>query len=131
MPILKKHERYWGKVAIYGDYKPYAAHVAQGGDYSNFPAHSGRILDLKDDLPGAVDHFAGIIEPELSDDIVIVTIPFTIRQKRRGAFKSWPHASLKKAIGWTDQDAWSEPKNTKNWPMEVTAVRTATSRVWR
>lgn len=49
--------------------------MARGGDYSNFPAHSGRILDLKDDLPGAVDHFAGIIEPELSDDIVIVTIP--------------------------------------------------------
>jgi predicted amidophosphoribosyltransferase len=75
MPILKKQDRYWGRVAIYGDYKPYAAHLAQGGDYSNFPAHSGRILDLKDDKAGAPEHFAEMIEPELSDDIVIVTIP--------------------------------------------------------
>lgn len=75
MPILKKHERYWGQVAIYGDYKPYNAHLAQGGDYMNYPAHSGRILDLKDDKAGAPRHFADMIEPELSDDIVIVTIP--------------------------------------------------------
>jgi predicted amidophosphoribosyltransferase len=75
MPILKNHGQYWGKVAIYGDYKPYAAHLAQGGDYQNYPAHSGRILDLKDDKAGADSHFADMIEPELSDDIVIVTIP--------------------------------------------------------
>jgi|SRR5579862_2275292 len=87
MPILKKHDRYWGQVAIYGDYKPYAAHLAQGGDYSNFPAHSGRILDLKDDKAGAVDHFAGIIESELSDGIVIVTIPSHDPEKGPGGLQ--------------------------------------------
>jgi predicted amidophosphoribosyltransferase len=75
VPILKKHERYWGHVAIYGDYKPWTAHKAEGGDGSNYPAHSGRILDLKDDKAGAVDHFKDMFEPELSDDIVIVTVP--------------------------------------------------------
>jgi hypothetical protein len=74
MAILKQHERYWEKVAIYGDYKPWNAHK-EGGGSTSYPAHSGRILDLKEDKAGAVDHFAKIIEPELSDDIVVVPMP--------------------------------------------------------
>jgi hypothetical protein len=45
MAILKKHDRYWGEVAIWGDYKPYGLHKNQGGDSTNYPAHSGRILE--------------------------------------------------------------------------------------
>jgi predicted amidophosphoribosyltransferase len=75
MPVLKNHKLFWGNVAIYGDYKPWTAHKNEGGDGSSYPAHSGRILDLKDDKAGAVDHFGDMIEPELSDDIVIVTVP--------------------------------------------------------
>jgi predicted amidophosphoribosyltransferase len=74
-PVLKGHERYWGKVAIYGDYKPWSIHKESGGDGSNYPAHSGRILDLKEGKVAAVSHFAEIIEPELADGVVIVTIP--------------------------------------------------------
>ena len=75
MAVLKKHDRFWRKIAIYGDYKPWSAHKDAGGDGSNYPAYSGRILDLKDDKVGAVDYFADIVGPELSDSIVIVTIP--------------------------------------------------------
>jgi predicted amidophosphoribosyltransferase len=72
---LKKHDRFWEKVAIYGDYKPYSAHKDGGGGHASWPEHSKKILDLKDDKAGAVDYFASIVEPELSDGIVIVTIP--------------------------------------------------------
>src|SRR5690242_5517188 len=72
---LKKHERYWNEVAIYGDYKPYGAHKEQGGDSTNWPAHCGLILDLKAGNAAAIQHFAAMIAPELSDGVVIVTIP--------------------------------------------------------
>jgi hypothetical protein len=52
--ILKKHDRYWAGIAVYGDYMPWSAHKEMGGDGSNYPAHSGRILDLKDGKDGAV-----------------------------------------------------------------------------
>src|ERR1700730_4977550 len=73
--ILKRHDRYWGNVAIYGDYKPWTAHQAAGGDWSNFHEHSKCILNLKNGQILAVRHFAEMIEPELAANVVIVTIP--------------------------------------------------------
>ena len=93
MAILNKHGRDRGKVAIWLDYKPYGLHKDQGGNSTNYPAHSGRILDLKDDKAGAVDHFADMIEPELSDGIVILTVP-----SRRSCKPAW---RLAKARGTT------------------------------
>lgn len=73
--VLKGHKRYWGKVAIYGDYKPWTAHKEAGGDWSTFDEHSRRILTLKDGNSASARYFADMIEPELVDGIVIVTIP--------------------------------------------------------
>jgi len=73
--VFKKHERYWSGIAIYGDYKPWKAHKEAGGDRSNFPEHSGRALDLKDGKQEGINYFKAIIEPELADKIVIVTVP--------------------------------------------------------
>jgi predicted amidophosphoribosyltransferase len=74
--VLKQHERYyWRNVAVYGDYKPWSVHKEEGGVRSDYPEHSGRILDLKEGKPEAVTHFAAVIEPELADGIMIVTVP--------------------------------------------------------
>jgi hypothetical protein len=61
MSALKGHNRYWGNVAYYCDYLPWNVHKASGGDRSNFPEHSGRILDLKDKRPQAVEYFREMI----------------------------------------------------------------------
>ena len=45
--ILRGHKRYWGKVAIYGDYRPWTAHKEAGGDWSTFDEHSRRISLLR------------------------------------------------------------------------------------
>jgi predicted amidophosphoribosyltransferase len=73
--ILKGHKRYWGKVAIYGDYKPWTAHKEAGGDWSTFDEHSRRILTLKEGNGASARYFADMIEPELADGTVIVTVP--------------------------------------------------------
>jgi hypothetical protein len=73
--VLKRHERYWGNVAIYGDYKPWTAHKEAGGDWSNFDEHSRHILSLKNGNDASARYFADMIEPELGDGIVIVTVP--------------------------------------------------------
>jgi hypothetical protein len=73
--VLKTHDRYWGNIAIYGDYKAWTVHAANGGDRSNYPAHSRLILDLKDANVEAVEHFRKLVEPELRDNVVIVTVP--------------------------------------------------------
>ncbi|HLH88069.1 MAG TPA: phosphoribosyltransferase [Xanthobacteraceae bacterium] len=76
MAILKKHDRFWReKVAVYGDYLPWNVHRANGGSRENYPPHSGLILDLKKAGANAVKHFKEMIAPELSDGIVIVTVP--------------------------------------------------------
>jgi hypothetical protein len=64
---LKGHQRYWGDVAVYGDYLPWGVHRAGGGGLSTYPEHSGRILDLKDGKANSSDYFRGRIEPELPD----------------------------------------------------------------
>ncbi len=73
--VFKGHEGYWRNIAVYGDYKPWGAHKEDGGDGSNYPAHSGRILDLKEAKASAVRHFKEMIEQELQDGVVIVTVP--------------------------------------------------------
>ena len=87
MAILESHDKFWGKVAIWGQYKPYSLHKEQGGDSSNYPGHSGKILDLKDDKAGAVHYFADLIEPELSAGIVIVTVPSHDPESQSGGLK--------------------------------------------
>lgn len=72
---LSKHERYWGDIAVYGDYLPWNVHKGNGGDRSNFPEHSGRILDLKNAADHAVEYFREKIEPGLLNGIVIVDVP--------------------------------------------------------
>jgi predicted amidophosphoribosyltransferase len=73
--LLRNHAKFWGSIATFGDYKPWTGHTADGGDSSNYPEHSGRILSLKKGKTTAVRHFAQMIEPELPEDIVIVTVP--------------------------------------------------------
>jgi len=73
--VFKGPQRYWRNIAVYGDYKPWTAHKEDGGDGSNYPPHSGRILDLKKAKASAVAHFKDMIEPELQDGVVIVTVP--------------------------------------------------------
>jgi phosphoribosylpyrophosphate synthetase len=85
--VFKKHERYWDHIAVYGDYLPWNVHRQNGGDGSNYPEHSGRILDLKDDKEGAADHFKNLIEPELKEGIVIVTVPSHDPAKTGGGLK--------------------------------------------
>lgn len=99
--ILKKHDRYWGGIAVYGDYLPWSAHKEMGGDGSNYPEHSGRILDLKDGKDGAATHFAEMIEPELADNIVIATVPSHDPQKVGGGLKTLA-ATLAKSGGRVD-----------------------------
>jgi pyrimidine operon attenuation protein/uracil phosphoribosyltransferase len=94
--VLKQHDRYWGQIAIYGDYKAYKVHKAQGGLSSDYPAHSKRILDLKDGRAGAVTHFKDIIEPELEDNIVIVTVPSHDPAKTGGGLKKLAAGLAKK-----------------------------------
>ena len=74
-PVLKGHERFWGTIAVFGDYLPWNVHVANGGDRGNYPPHSGRILDLKEEKQSAVRHFADMLRPEFPDNISIVTVP--------------------------------------------------------
>jgi predicted amidophosphoribosyltransferase len=85
--MLKGHGRYWGAVAVYGDYLPWKIHIQNGGDKSNYPAHSGRVLDLKEGKNDAVDHFAAMIEPELADNIVIATVPSHDPARKGGGLK--------------------------------------------
>jgi hypothetical protein len=35
--VLKQHDRYWGPIAIYGDYLPWNVHKAAGGEMSDDP----------------------------------------------------------------------------------------------
>ena len=84
LPVLKDHGRYWGKIAVFGDYLPWSVHRANGGDRSTFPAHSGRILDLKDRSPNAVAHFRNLIEPEIVSRVVVVTVPSHDPESPRG-----------------------------------------------
>lgn len=74
-PIFKKHDRYWGEIAVFGDYLPWNVHRAGGGDRSDYPQNSGRILDLKDGSAKAAVHFGEIVAKELADNVVIVTVP--------------------------------------------------------
>jgi predicted amidophosphoribosyltransferase len=74
-PVFKNHERYWGDIAVYGDYLPWNVHKAAGGNRSNYPSHSGKILDLKDGKANSAAPFKELVEPELQDGIAIVTVP--------------------------------------------------------
>lgn len=94
-PVFKKHERYWNDIAVYGDYLPLGVHRQNGGDKSNYPAHSGKILDLKDDKNNAEAHFKELIEPELQDGIVIVTVPSHDPAKVGGGLKKLVEALSK------------------------------------
>lgn len=85
---LKNHQRFWGPIAVYGDYLPWRVHKENGGDGSNYPSHSGRILDLKDGKAGAVTHFKDIIEPELLTGVAIATVPSHDPAKTTGGLKS-------------------------------------------
>ena len=73
--VFKKHERYWAGIAIFGDYRPWGVHKENGGTRADYPTHSGKILDLKSGRADAATHFAGMIDPELQDGVVIVTVP--------------------------------------------------------
>ncbi len=73
--VLKAHDRFWNDIAVYGDYLPWNVHKAMGGDRTNWPEHNGLILDLKGNSAHAVAHFKEMIEPELSQNVVIVTVP--------------------------------------------------------
>jgi hypothetical protein len=79
---LKDHTDFWGAVATFGDYKPYGVHKADGGEWTNYPEHSGNILSLKKGKEWAIRHFAEMIEPELPNDIGIVTVPSTRKRAR-------------------------------------------------
>lgn len=72
---LKKHDRYWNGIAIYGDYLPWNVHKANGGDRTNWDLHSKRTLDLKDGKADGINYFVEMIEPELCDGIMIVAVP--------------------------------------------------------
>jgi adenine/guanine phosphoribosyltransferase-like PRPP-binding protein len=88
LPILKGHDRFWGgKVAVYGDYRPWGVHKENGGTREDYPEHSKRILDLKDGKDAAVTHFKGMIEPELGDGVVVVTVPSHDPAKTGGGMK--------------------------------------------
>lgn len=58
-----------------GDYKPWSFHKNEGGNGSNYPAHSGYVLDVKDGKEVGINHFVGVLEPELKNDIAIAVVP--------------------------------------------------------
>jgi predicted amidophosphoribosyltransferase len=93
--VFKQHARYWADIAVYGDYLPWGVHRQNGGDMSNYPTHSGKILDLKDDKNNADAYFAGLIEPELRDGIVIATVPSHDPAKVGGGLKKLAAALAK------------------------------------
>ena len=68
------HKRYWGKVAIYGDYRPWTAHKEAGGDWSTFDEHSRRILLLRRATKLRA-LFRRYDRAGIGDDIVIVIVP--------------------------------------------------------
>jgi predicted amidophosphoribosyltransferase len=104
--VLKGHARYSAEIAVYGDYKPWNVHKADGGTRSDFPEHSARILDLKEGKPAAVSHFTEMIERELPDNVAIVTVPSHDPTKTGGGLKLLAAALAKQgnrvdASGWT------------------------------
>ncbi len=59
----------------YGPYKPWGLHKAQGGDGSNYPTRSKKLLDLKDKIPQAIEHFRSEVAPHLGAGIAIAIVP--------------------------------------------------------
>ena len=131
MAILNKHGRYWGKVAIWGDYKPYGLHKDQGGNSTNYPAHSGRILDLEDDKAGAVDYFADMIEPELSDGIVILTVPSHDPASQPGGLQKLAARLAQRGNRVDGSGCLVRTQKIANWPMVATAARKFTSKAFQ
>lgn len=86
--VFKKHDRYWSEIAVFGDYMPWGVHRANGGDRSNYPEHSGKILDLKDGKDVGIDYCAALVQPELNDNIAIVTVPSHDPAKTTSGLKS-------------------------------------------
>jgi Phosphoribosyl transferase domain len=74
--ILKNHTNYWGGwLASFGTYKPWGVHRQGGGTWDDFPDHGKNILNFKKGETAPIDVFQAQIEPELPDNIAIVTVP--------------------------------------------------------
>lgn len=59
-------------ILIFGKYHPYRL---WGHRNHEFDGYSGKILDLKENKPDAVEYFYSLINPHLSNDFAIAIVP--------------------------------------------------------
>jgi hypothetical protein len=109
-PVFKKHDRFWGEIAVFGDYLPWTVHRANGGDRSDYPQNSGRILDLKDGSAKAAVHFGTVVGGELADNVVVATVPGHDPAKQSVGLR---HLASELAKGGNRVDGWDCLVRTK------------------